>query len=105
MRSVGCYGVCIGWVVLGSAVIRPAAATEPVARVSATPNRVAALKIQWVEKRKQQHLREQLLRIDRLKPHWQSLANALWRDSSQNGFSLDVDPGDDEVMLKYRVRF
>jgi hypothetical protein len=78
-------------------------AAEPVRTPAA--DRVGALKLAWVEPKREEELRNRLLRLDRMNPRMQALANALWRDDNHNGFSLDVDPGDDEVVLYYRVRF
>jgi hypothetical protein len=72
---------------------------------SPAADQLRVTKVRWVEKRRQQIVREQILRTDRLTPRWRALADTVWRDKSQNGFSLDVDPGDDEIVLKYRVRF
>jgi hypothetical protein len=92
--------------VAGSLGVAPSAvAAEPVVAQEAPPSKLTAFKIRWIEKRREQQLRERLLRTDRLAPRLQTMANALWRDNSQNGFSLDVDPGDEEVILHYRVRF
>jgi hypothetical protein len=81
------------------------AAAEPVPEAHAEQSKLAAFKIRWIERRREQNLRDRMLPTERLAPRLQSFANALWRDSSQNGFSLDVDPGDEEVILRYRVRF
>ncbi len=105
MRSrvfvIGAVGALVA-VGVGRAPV--ACATEPVA-AEVSPSKLSAFKIRWIEKRREQHLRERLFRTERLAPRLQTVANALWRDNSQNGFSLDVDPGDEEVILHYRMRF
>jgi hypothetical protein len=91
--------------VLAVAVAGNTACAADLALSSTAADQLRVTKVRWVEKRRQQIVREQILRTDRLTPRWRALADTVWRDKSQNGFSLDVDPGDDEVILKYRVRF
>jgi hypothetical protein len=109
----GCMKMLVRWtrtvvscVVLSASAVgmHEARAAEPEFN-SAAADQLRVTKVRWVEKRRQQIVREQILRTDRLTPRWRALADSVWRDKSQNGFSLDVDPGDDEIILKYRVRF
>ncbi len=91
--------------VLSIAASTTVLAREPVGQPLTTRSPVRSLSLHWIQHDREQELQDRVAVAGHVAPHLRWLSAALWLESARPGFSMDVDPTAEVVVLKYRFKF
>jgi len=91
--------------VLSIAASTTVLAREPVGQRLTTSAPPKPLSLHWIQRNREQELQDRVAVAGHVAPHLRWLSSALWLESARPGFSMDVDPADAVIVLKYRFKF